>query len=339
MSYTLKDIANELKVSTTTVHRALNGTGRISEETKTKVLEVAEKLQYHPNDIAKSLRSKKSMTIGLILKDMMVGHFYAQILKGIDEIATKEGYIINIAFSGGDPEKEKLMINSFCNRKMDGIIISPVTHSFVENYDYLKLNKIPFVFLDKFIPEVKADVVTSDCSVGIKKAIDYLVSLGHKEILFLSGSEYPSITVIDRINEYDKQIKNHNLSFSKVIYSNDYVGDDRNCGYCIVKNYLDDKSPDEKPTAMLCVNDSLAFGAIRALKDFGYKVPADMAVIGFNNDVMSDFISPRLTTIAQAKDEMGRAAMRILIDRINNYEDTDYIYKSFPTSLIKRDSV
>lgn len=338
MPATIQDIADKLKISKTTVHRALSGTGRISKKTEALILETAQEVDYHPNDLARSMRNQKTMTIGLIFKDLKVGHFYSEILSGIDEIATKQGYVLNVSFSGNDPQKEKSAIYSFCQRRIDGLIIAPVNHSILENYTFLRNQKIPFVFLDKYVEEIPADVITADNKIGIGQAVKHLMERGHTRIAFLSGSEYPSITILKRLQAYQEELDHNHLYFKKVLYSEDFLGDDRNCGYYAVNEYLSETPKDDWATAMICVNDSLAFGAIRAIKDHNLSIPHDMAIIGINNDPMSAFVSPRLTTLSQPKMEMGRAVSRLLLNRIADSTENEYQFKSFPMSLVIRES-
>ena len=336
MPSTIQDIADRLHISKTTVHRALTNTGRISEKTKAKILEIAQEIDYRPNDIARSLRSKRSQTIGLILRDITVGHYYSEILSGIEEIARDVNYSINIGCSGGDVTKEKRLIYNFYSRQVDGIIIAPVSSSASENYEFLKKEKLPFIFMDKYIPEIETDVVTSDSRGGIAQAINHLVRLGHQKIAFLSGLEYPSITILHRIDSYKTMLAQNNLSFQQIIFSDTYGTDDRQCGYYAMRDYLMNQS--DRATAVVCVNDSLAIGTMKAVKEAGLSIPRDMAIVGNNNDKITEYLDPQLTTISQPKVEMGRRAMMLLLKRIEHYSERDYAFNEFPTTLVVRGS-
>lgn len=342
MNPTIQIIADELGISKTTVHRALSGTGRISDETKKRVLDLAEKLDYTPNTIARSLRSKRSMTIGLILRGMMVGHFYSEILAGIEEVAAEAGYVINIACSADNAQVESDIILNFCRRQVDGIIIAPVEDSNLSNYKLLRQHNIPFVFIDKYVENVPADVVTADSKTGVKKAVHTLLQNGRHRIAFLNGFERNSITIQERIAGYREQLSAEQNEFQMVIDSKYYGKEDTMCGYVAVLQTLQRMSPSDRIDALVCVNDSLAFGALKAIREFGLSVPQDIAVVGNNNDKMTEYVYPMLTTLSQPKREMGRMAMKLLLDRIRNSgapADTDeYGFYSFPVSLLVRDS-
>lgn len=346
MKLTIQQIADQLGISKTTVHRALSGTGRISPETKKKVQELAESMGYTPNSVAQSLRSKHTMTVGLVLRGMMVGHYYAQILAGIEEEASKAGYMIHIACSGDDAKTEAAILQNFCRRQVDGVIIAPVEGSFPENYVSLSRHGIPFVFIDKYLETVPADVVTADGESGVKAAVQYLVSTGRKRIAFLNGYERNSITTRQRLQGYHTQLKKEGISFSRVIESDYFGKEDTLCGYSAIRQVLQQKTETEQMDALLCVNDSLAFGAMRAIREAGLQIPKDIAVIGNNNDSMTEYVFPRLTTLSQPKLDMGRLSMKLLLQRIKAQEETDEETKtsdkegfySFPVSLIIRDS-
>lgn len=338
MNLTIQQIADELGISKTTVHRALTGTGRISAQTKQRVLDLAEKLDYTPNSIAQSLRSKRSMTVGLILRGIMVGHYYSEILAGIEEVATNAGYVINIACSSDDSETEATIIQNFCRRQVDGIIIAPVENSFPGNYKLLQQHNIPFVFIDKYIKDIPADVVTADSATGVKRAVHYLHTNGRNRIAFLNGFERNSVTIQQRLKGYREQLLADHKDYQLVIESDYFGKEDTLCGYSAMCHALQRLSPGERMDALICVSDSLAFGALKAIREFGLRVPEDIAVIGNNNDSMAEYVYPMLTTLSQPKQDMGRLAMRLLLHHLTDKEDTQYGFYSFPVSLLIRNS-
>ena len=331
MNLTIQKIADELGVSKTTVHRALSGT-------KQQVLELARKFDYTPNSVAQSLRSKKTKTIGLILRGMMVGHYYSEILAGIEEIAVKSDYMIIIACSGDSKQTECNIIRNFCRRRIDGIIIAPVENSDPQNYLLLRQNGIPFVFIDKYVKGIDADIVTADSKTGVKKAVEYMLSHGRQRIAFLNGYEQHSVTIQERIAGYTEQLASYNNPYQMIIESKLFGKEDTLCGYTAMRHTLQRLAPSEYMDGLICVNDSLAFGALKAIREFGLVVPQDIAIIGNNNDQMTEYVFPQLTTISQPKSEMGRAAMSLLLKRIEVDNSDEYGFYSFPVSLLIRDS-
>ncbi len=339
MSPTIQEIAENLGISKTTVHRALNGTGRISPKTKKRVTEYAKKIGYRPNTIAQTLRTKRSMTIGLILRGIMVGHYYSEILSGIEIIAGEMGYVINIACSGDNIDKEREIIQNFIERRVDGIIIAPVSGSYIENYEQLNQLGVPFVFIDKFVDGVAADVVTADSKDGVKKAVRLLLNTGRKRIAFLNGFEGDCITIAQRIEGYKESLLASNNTYIKIIDSEFYATEDKMCGFLAIKQFINTNSQDNLFDAIVCANDSLAFGALKAIIQSGLRIPEDIALVGNNNDTMTEYVQPMLTTISQPKADMGRMAINLLMKKIEkNVSCEDFGFYSLPVSLLVRGS-
>ncbi len=339
MAPTIQEIADTLGISKTTVHRALSGTGRISLKTKQKILDLAKELNYTPNTIAQSLRSKRTMTIGLVLRDIIVGHYYAEILAGIESVAKEKGYVINIACSEDDITRESEILQNFCMRQVDGIIIAPVKDSNLGNYDLLERYRIPFIFIDKYIENIKADIVTADCKTGVKEAVKLLYNSGKRRIAFLNGYESGCITISQRIEGYEEQLSELHATYTKIIESKLFANEDKLCGHLAIKQELIGSTQDNKIDALICANDSLAFGALKAITEVGLKIPQDIAIVGNNNDIMTEYVQPMLTTISQPKLVMGRMAINLLISRIEEEKKaSETKYYALPVTLIVRGS-
>ncbi|WP_027628010.1 LacI family DNA-binding transcriptional regulator [Ruminiclostridium cellobioparum] len=316
MGATLDDIAAKVGVSKTTVYRALNGKDRISSDTRDAILAVAKELDYRPNILASGLRSKRSMAIGLIFNDLMAGHFYAEIFHGIEDIATQNNYGVILGCTNGIVEKEKKLINLFIERRVDGIIVSPTHGVDIGCYLRLKKEKIPFVFIDRRIDGIDTDIITTDDFMGAYQATSHFISLGHKKIVLLNGPEYPCSTIEKRIEGYTTALKNNGIKDNKIISLSDKTLDQKKYGYMAIKNYLASGPLDF--TAVFAINDSLAIGAYKALVESGARIPEDVAIIGYNDDEMDQYLDVPLTTISQPKYEMGKKSMELLLKRMND---------------------
>lgn len=340
MGATLDDIAKKVGVSKTTVFRALNGKSRIKEETRQKILQAAKELNYVRNTLASGLRSKRSMVAGIIFSDLMAGHYYSEIFHGIEDVATKNNYGVILGCSKGDIEKEKKLLRLFTERQVDGIIVAPTYGTDINSYIELKQNKIPFVFIDKSIEGIATDIVTTDDVLGAIEAVNYLISLGHQKIAVLVGPEYPCSTIMKRIEGYLHAMKNSGKTYNKIISLNETIVSQKEYGYKAVLKYLD--SNEEKATAIFAINDSLAIGAIKALREKGLKVPEDVSVLGCNDDDIDKYFDVQITTISQPKYEMGKKAMEILMERMSGSDGDGVMggfqYVNMKPSLIIRQS-
>lgn len=317
MAVTIKDIAKEAGVSKSTVSRALNNQSRISPETKKKILEIAKKMNYRHNKLATSLRSNKSMVIGLIFPGFMAGHFYAEIFHGIESYCTEQGFGVLIGSSYGLSDKEEELIKILQERRVDGIISAPTRGVDLELYKQLQKENVPFIFIDKYLPEIKADQIVIDNKYGAYLAVKHLIERGHRRIAFLSGPEYPCTTIEERFLGYESALSENGISYRKVIKTDNNVYNQRESGYKAVKGFL---QTSEEVTAIFAINDSIAIGAIRAIKESGLKILEDIALVGFNDDDISSYFEKSLTTVSVPKFEMGRKAAQLLINRIKGLE-------------------
>ncbi|TCL65931.1 LacI family transcriptional regulator [Hydrogenispora ethanolica] len=341
MAVTIHDIANKVGVSKTTVYRALNNKPRISKETYDLIIKTAQELNYFPNKLASGLRSKRSMAIGLIFNDLISGHFFSDIFNGIEDSAIQNDYGVILGCSNGDPHKEKLLLNLFAERQVDGIIVAPTYGVDTECYRRLQEERIPFVFIDKYIPEIATDIVTTDDFFGSYEAVSHLIRLGHRNIAILIGPEYPCSTIEKRIEGYRKALRDNRLEHEGIISFTEKMTNQRKYGYLAVGRYLAEN--ESKNTAIFAINDSLAIGALKALREHNLRVPADVAVIGYNNDEIDEYLDIQLTTVLQPKYEMGKKAMELLLKRINRDKEaaapaTHYEYINLRPQLIIRDS-
>ena len=322
MAVTIKDIAKEAGVSKSTVSRALNNKPRIDEKTKKRILEVAKKMNYRHNKLATSLRSNKSMVIGVIFPGFTTSHFYAEIFNGIEDYCVNEDYGVLIGSSDSDTEKEEKIIQLLEERKVDGMIIAPTIGVNIDYYKHLQKDNIPFVFIDKYLPEIKTDIIKVNNTDGAYKATNYLIKKGHKKIVFMSGPEYPCMSIKERYQGYKNAISKNNLEFSKLIKAEKYVFNQRKSGYEAMKAFL---KKEVQFSAILAVNDSIAIGAMRALREKNIKIPDEVALVGFNDDDILKYLQKPLTTVKVPKYQMGYKAAELLISKINGNQKNETI--------------
>jgi DNA-binding LacI/PurR family transcriptional regulator len=330
---TILDIARELKISKSTVSRALTGHPNVNAKTKEMVMELAEKLDYQRNMLAISLITNKSNTIGIMVPEFTSSYF-PKVVVAAQEEAARNGYNVIICQSNESYETEVANAKVMLANQVDGLIVSITKETL--NYDHLKVFQrkgIPIVFFNRVCDEMIVPKVIVDDYEGAYKAVEHLIKTGKKRIAHLAGPNSLSISkkrqqgYLDALKNYgipvdEDLIISYDLSLSKVkIY---------------IKHLLSLPSP---PDAIFAINDPTAIEAIQIIKNKGLQIPKDIAIIGFSNDYASALIEPSLSTIAQPVEEIGKTATRMLIDQINREVcDWKAATKVLKTELIIRKS-
>ncbi len=325
---TILDIARKANVSITTVSRVINNSPhKVNPITREKVLRVIKELDYRPNAIAKSLINKKTMSIGVIIPDIS-NPYYAEIVRGIQDLADQKGYTVILQNTDRRQDRIIKYIYLLREKSADGIIFSGGT---IHEPDVLKALKplqdhVVVIGRHKVnFPSVRVDNIN-----GAIKATQHLIDLGHKDILFIGGPD-KSTTAKDRLKGYLKALKNSGYQdFKKWIRKGDFT---ITSGYILTKEILLQKT---RPTAIFAANDQMAFGAIKAIKEKGLKIPKDIAVVGFDNLPLSLYIDPPLTTVEIPMYDLGYSAMEILINLLSKNKTKKI--KLFKTRLIIRES-
>ena len=303
--------AETVGVSKTTVHRALSNSGRISEDTRQKILKAARDLDYRPNNLARGLRSRKSATVGFIVTGLNT--FYSSILEGAEELAVESGYSILLARSGGDPEREMMNLDILREKRVDGILVAP-SHSRAGADYYRKLLDTgpPFVFFDRDLPGTEADCVMTDNFTGGLMAGRHLVSVGRTNIAFgcVSDIEMQSTSVKERLRGFRTALAEAGLSVGAM------VGESRQGGgshaLFAAGAMVDYVQGGGKLDAVFAANDAAAVGIMTGLRRVGLVVPDDVAVVGFDGLGIASYLRPSLTTVRQPTKQMGMEAMRLL---------------------------
>ncbi|MHB8277894.1 MAG: LacI family DNA-binding transcriptional regulator [Candidatus Humimicrobiaceae bacterium] len=310
---TIKDVANRADVSISTVSHVVNNTRFVSEETKQKVLNAIEELSYYQNAQAKSLVTGKSHIIGLIVSDIS-NPFFPELIRGAERNATLQGYDIFLGNTDYDPERTTTFVRRFIEHKVDGVIImtSEIEYKLISN---LTSKRIPVVLLDWGITDNLVSNIKLNFNKGIEEAINHLVNLGHRNIAFISGS--PKLkSVRTRKDAFISSFKKYIGTVDEPII---VEGDVRVSGGEIASSKILDLP--NRPTAILALNDLMAIGAIKKIKESGLQIPDDISVIGFDDILMASNIVPPLTTINLPRREIGEIAWNLLHYSIQHKEE------------------
>ncbi|WP_396143030.1 LacI family DNA-binding transcriptional regulator [Flavobacterium sp.] len=333
---TLKQIAETLGISITTVSKALKNYPDVSAKTKKKVLELAQTLQYTPNSFAVNLRTRESRTIGLIIPEV-VHHFFSNVINGIIAEAEKNGYLVIILQSNESLELEKKQVDLLINKRVDGIIMSLSNESNDDEHikDIIR-REIPFVMFDKISKLINCSKVIINDQKAAFEAVEHLISKGCKKIAHIRGPVNPQNS-IDRFLGYKKAIEKNNLNFdSKLVYTCKNVTFDEGKEFAaqIIKDHPD-------VDGIFVITDLVAVGVIAYFNENNINVPNQIKVIGFSNWFMSQVITPKLSTIDQPSYEMGVNSFNLLLEEINQRKELlEFKPKTIElqTSIIERES-
>ncbi|MGE5679185.1 MAG: LacI family DNA-binding transcriptional regulator [Pseudomonadota bacterium] len=334
MAITIKDVAKKAGVDPSTVSRVIADNPRISAKTKEKVLKVMEELEFHPNAIARSLASRSTKTIGVIMphstEQVFVNPFFTEVMRGIGVSALKRGY--NVLFSTGSTgEEEYRATNSLVNEKrVDGLILltSRIGDKTIAN---LGKKRFPFVVVGKPSNTEDANWVDNDNLEAGFQATEHLISLGHKRIGFIGG-EFSYVFMGERFKGYKKALDAYGIKFDKELLSlGEFVEEG---GYMAAGRLIEQFNC---PTAIVVADDLMAFGAIRAIRQKGLSIPEDISIIGFNDTPMASYMDPPLSSVEIFVYELGYNASEMLINQLQeNIGHKRHII--IPTRLISRKS-
>jgi DNA-binding LacI/PurR family transcriptional regulator len=330
---TIKDLARELKLSPSTVSRALRDHPDISPKTKKRVVSLADKLDYHPDSIAQSLQTKKTKTIGVIVPEIKQP-FFAAAINGIEELAYAAGYTIIVCQSNETADREVLVTRSLGSHRVAGLLVSLSRNT--KNLDHFKLLQrrgVPIVFFDRVSNDIEASKVVVDDYKGAFDVVEHLITSGYKRIAHLAGPKNLSISKF-RLKGYMDALQQGNLPFNDSLVV--YGGLDDTDGIVGFQKLLNLES---LPDAIFAVNDPVATGAFVMIKEHGMKIPDDIALAGFSNTYMTSLLDPPLTTVEQPSYEIGKTAAQLLMEQINS-NDENFVPKFIvlKTHLIIRGS-
>lgn len=331
MSSNLKEIAEELNLSISTVSRAINHTGRVSEETRRMVMDAVRRHNYAPNRVAQSLRQKKTNIIGLIVPD--IGDYFSEVIKGIESELSAYNYSMILADSHEDPHKEANYIKLMYQSQVDGLILATVSDDFRWTQTYQSSN-IPVIFFDNEPDDLKCNKVILNNIKATEIAVDHLVKLGHKDIALICGNVNES-TAKFRRDGFIEAMKKHNLEINyNLIKEGLYYLD---AGYSSMEELILNRA--ENPfTAVIVSTYRLSCSAIHAIKDYGLSYPKDFSFIGFDMEDSDRLFSPSITSVLQPGKQIGKLMVHRLLQSIEDEdslaEENDYMV-SFVNPVIK----
>ncbi len=332
-SVTIKDIAKALGVSKSTVSRALRDKHDIHPGTREKVWDMAQKMDYQPNQVALSLRKNSTKTIGVVIPGYIIP-FYSLAISGIQDEAYKNGYNIITCQSNESYEMEKANIHTLLASKVDGIILSlsKETNDYQHVYR-LRKKGVPFVFFNRTINNKEFCRVLVDDYQGGLEITKHLIERGYQRIAHLMGPKSLIISQ-NRLNGFYKAMKEAGKAVPEgYILEGDFTEDN---GKKLTCRLLDLPKP---PDALFCVCDAMAFGAMQEARGRGLAIPGDIAIAGFTNEPVAPLVTPPLTTIAQPAYEIGCHAARILLDQIQHKgKEICPEVKILKTKLVVRES-
>ncbi|MCD6318058.1 LacI family DNA-binding transcriptional regulator [Candidatus Aerophobetes bacterium] len=307
-SVTIKDVAKLAGVSTTTVSYVINKTGFLSEQTRSRVLKAINELGYHPNIVARSLRSRKTSTVGLIICDLR-NPFFAEVLWGIETYLGKKGYDIIVTNTDYSIDKEKKSAEMFCSKQVDGVIFVPGGDT-NEHVKFLVERGIPVVLLDKRIQNLNVDVVLVNNVEGSRKLVEHLISLGHKRIGIVTGP-LSSTTGKERLEGYLKTLREHSMPEDNDLIK---IGDfKKQSGYLLTSELLSLNLP---PTVIFACNNLIGFGVMEALKERKIRIPEEIGLVIFDDLPWFRYVDPPLTCVAQPSFKLGEIAGKLLFEQM-----------------------
>lgn len=330
MAITIKDIAKKAGVSIATVSRVLNDSKPVSPELRRRVLKIVKETGYKPNALARGLIKKATGLIGIILPDIANQNF-AELIKGIEEVADQNKFDIVVSNSHGNVEKELEILDVFREKQLDGIIFSGVTFTDDHSHFFQKY-KIPLVIVGQNFPQIELPSVAINNFQAAYDATLFLIKLGHKNIAMISGPFNDIAAGKDRYRGYSTALKEYGLEeIQGYVQKGDFTIES---GYRAMEKIMAIKP---LPTAVFAASDKMAIGAMNFCFDNGYKVPDDISIIGFDDMEIASVVRPTLTTIHQNKKEIGALTARLLIDRIKGKESGIWNVQP-PYKLIERQS-
>lgn len=339
---TLKQIARELDVSISTVSKALKNSAEISDDTKQKVQAFAKLYNYRPNNIALSLKNRKTKTIGIIIPEI-VHYFFAKVIRGIELVANKRGYNVIVGLSNESFDKEVINMEMLANGSIDGFILS-ISKETLAQQDYHHFHEtinqgMPIVMFDRVVNEVNCDKVIVDDLKGSKKAVEKLIENGCKNIAIITTKDYVSVGRL-RTQGYlealeERQIEAQSHLILKIVEELDSEDHLDALEAEVEQLLVENKNID----AIFAVNELYALTAMKVARKLNRRIPEDIEVVGFTDGVLSKHATPGLTTVSQHAQQMGEKSAELLIDKLEDITEEE-LYQTvvLETTLVERES-
>ncbi|WP_097026626.1 LacI family DNA-binding transcriptional regulator [Clostridium peptidivorans] len=329
MAASIKDVAKEAGVSIATVSRVLNDVDVVNDDTKKKVVDAIKKLGYRPNIVARSLKTQKTSTIGIIIPDIS-NQFYPEIVRGAEDVANIYDYNIILCNTDMDVEKEMEYLKVLREKMVDGVLY--MSNSLGKNtIELINKLEIPTVLVETIDKDNSFPSVVIDNEQAAYDAVKYLIDKGNNKIAYIGSDEENFNAAALRYVGYKRALREKDINLNPHLVH--FGGMKPNDGYEGILSILNEAEVD----AVFCAGDEIAMGVINALREKGIDVPNDIEVVGFDNIYASEIFYPKLTTVAQPMYDMGSVGMRMLIKIINkqSIEEKHYV---LPYKMIERNS-
>ena len=323
---TLKDIARELEVSISTVSKSLKNSEEIGRDTKEKIRAFAKLYNYRPNNIAISLKNKRTRNIGVIIPNI-VHYFFSTVVRGIENFANAQGYNVIVCVSDESFDKEVINMEMLANGSIDGFIMSLSSETQSRN-DFNHIREvmdqgIPMVFFDRVTDEIDCDKVVVNDREGAYQAVKKFIDSGRRNIALITSENFLNVSN-DRAEGYSQALRDHGIQVSEnLVLKLPYIDIDE----IAVEQFFSQGKID----AVLCVNEVFAVQCMRLVQKMGMKVPQDISFIGFTDGLLSKYATPSLTTIDQHGEEMGEVAAKMVIEKIESEAGEE----SFRTEILR----
>ncbi|MBT2754422.1 catabolite control protein A [Mesobacillus foraminis] len=316
MNITIYDVAREANVSMATVSRVVNGNPNVKPVTRKKVMEVIDRLGYRPNAVARGLASKKTTTVGVVIPDIS-SPFFAELARGIEDIATMYKYNIILSNSDQNKEKELHLLNTMLGKQVDGIVFmgGNITEDHVEEF---KKSPVPIVLAGSVEESETVPSVNIDYEQAMFDTVQAFIDKGHKRIAFVVGPLQEPINQEKKLAGYKRALEQAGYDYDEeLVVEGDYTYDS---GIEAIEKLLE---LDSKPSAIIVGSDEMALGVVHGAEDRGHKIPDEFEVISSDNTRLTLMVRPQLTTIVQPLYDIGAVAMRLLTKLMNKEQVED----------------
>lgn len=306
---TIRDVARLAGVSIATVSAVINATAVVSPKRALKVREAMAALDYHPDQVARSLKVGRTQVVGVVMPDI-TNAFYPEVIRGVEHVAREEGYSVILCNSNEDPAQEQRHLNTLFSRRVDGVLIACSDASAA--YESLGRKRFPIVFFDRLPIGVHRDAVGTDNLDAGYGATEHLLNLGHRRIALITGNLRHS-THRDRLEGFRAAMQKYHIAILKeYLCDGDLsVASGREAGLALLKL-------EHPPSAVISSNNKMLLGLMRAISESGLACPAQISVIGFDDYVWTEHFTPRLTVVAQNAFGIGSRSMEMLLNRIRS---------------------
>lgn len=328
---TIKEVAKAANVSVSTVSYVLNGTGPVAEERRIRVLNAVRELQYSPNESARTLKSQRSSTIGVIVPDL-TNQFFAMVTEGVQSAAADRNVLVVLIVPAQTERSEEEQIRLLRSQRLDGVVYLTGTGSMPASiYDLARSG--PVVLVDERIPGLDLPAVVASSRKGARAVAAHVMEMGHRQIAIIGGPG-SLWTAQQRLAGYREALAAAGIDPDSVpLYEGDYR---QASGRALAAKAL---AADPRPTALICANDLMAIGALEHCRAEGLRVPDDVSLVGFDDLPIANLLTPRLTSVRQPAHQMGEKAASLLLDLLEDRELASECVDDLPTTLEVRDSV